>query len=231
MLYFTSLINYYKIIFLLTILTSQLSCKNISQFDIVERVKRLSRLPPRNHHIYPSIPIDPLPRTKFPGSDKGKFNENALRKYILDLHNRLRAKHHSPPLTYSKNLEVSATNYAQILAEWNEGLIHDEYNRYQGENLFSIIQKWVPDEWELAKITMNTFYEEMEYYDYDRFNPRDLIKYGHLSQLLWYDTRYIGIGFGVARVGKSFKIYICMRYDPPGNVMTAWQFKRNVLKP
>ncbi|CEF68272.1 CAP domain-containing protein [Strongyloides ratti] len=225
------LINYYKIIILLAFLTYQLSSKNISQSDIISRPKRLSRLPPKYHHVYPSIPIDPLPKSKHPSADKGKFYENALRKYVVDLHNQYRAKHHAPPLRYSTNLEVHATKYAQLLAEWNEGLIHDEYNYYQGENLFSIHQKWIPDEWELAKITMNTFYEELKYYNYNKYNPKDLILYGHFSQLVWYDSRNIGIGFGTVKVGKGYKIYICMRYDPPGNVMRAWQFKRNVLRP
>uniref|UniRef100_A0A0K0EDI1 SCP domain-containing protein n=1 Tax=Strongyloides stercoralis TaxID=6248 RepID=A0A0K0EDI1_STRER len=228
---FTLLTNYYKIFFLLTFLTLQLSCNNVSQIDITSRIKRFARLPPRYHHIYPSIPINTLPKTKFPDADKGKFNEDALRRYIVDIHNQLRAKHHAPPLRYSQNLEISAKKYANILAEWNDGLIHDEYNYYQGENLFSIHQKWVPDEWALAKMMMDTFYDELKYYNYNYYNPKDLIKYGHLSQLLWYDSKYIGIGFGVVKIGKSFKIYICIRYDPPGNVMSSWQFKRNVFQP
>uniref|UniRef100_A0A0N4ZF98 SCP domain-containing protein n=1 Tax=Parastrongyloides trichosuri TaxID=131310 RepID=A0A0N4ZF98_PARTI len=218
-----SILRFAAITIVLLTLFNTISSNNTSRIEIPLRFKRSPR------HIYPSVPITPLKQSKHPFAYQGKFNEEILRKYYLDIHNQLRSKHNTPPLQYSIKLQQTAKKFCDELAYENVGLYHDEKNYYEGENLFSIIQRTIPDEWELAKLTMNTFYDELKFYSYDRYNPRGLINYGHASQLLWYNSKYVGIGFSVVKGRGTFKVYICMRYDPPGNVMNAWQFRRNVL--
>ena len=58
----------------------------------------------------------------------------------LDLHNKYRTKHHSPPLTLNKELCLIAKNYAEKLAQSNNKKIEYSFGKYKGndmgENIF-----------------------------------------------------------------------------------------------
>lgn len=72
----------------------------------------------------------------------------------------------------------------------------------------------------------------------------DYFRTGHFTQMLWADSRKIGIGVGISETAgdKSGKkpchpsfnaamIYISIKYDPPGNVQAKEYYDANVLRP
>lgn len=76
-----------------------------------------------------------------------------------------------------------------------------------------------------ANKVVRTWYTEIQYYNYS--NPRYTIETGHFSQIVWKDTKKLGIGFAFAREGK--KMFVCAQYNPPGNYGFAYRW--NVIEP
>ena len=67
------------------------------------------------------------------------------------------------------------------------------------------------------------WYDEVSLYNY---NTGDFSKAtGHFTQLVWKNSKYLGIGVGRSSSG----VYVCADYDPLGNY--PGQFRKNVLRP
>ena len=85
----------------------------------------------------------------------------------LDLHNKYRTKHHSPPLTLNKELCLIAKNYAEKLAQSNNKKIEYSFGKYKGndmgENIFVFQGKEAS-----AESAVNTWYNESKNFDFNK---------------------------------------------------------------
>lgn len=116
---------------------------------------------------------------------------------IVKQHNRLRAKHHAPPLKWDKKL----ASYAQ---KWSNNCVFQHSNGPYGENLAMSYPNWssVIDGW----------YGEVDQYNYN--NPGFSMSTGHFTQIVWKSTTKIGCG---VKTCNGRKIYTCS-YAPFGNI-------------
>ncbi|KAL6423639.1 hypothetical protein ACFW04_010274 [Cataglyphis niger] len=69
-------------------------------------------------------------------------------------------------------------------------------------------------------------YQENRYYNYDAPRPKNVKYVRNFTQLVWKDTKLMGIGIVT---GWNGKIYLVCSYDPAGNV--DGEFQRNVAPP
>jgi hypothetical protein len=77
----------------------------------------------------------------------------------------------------------------------------------------------------IADKVTRTWYSEAPLYHYDK--PGYTKNTAHFSQIVWKDTKKLGIGFAFARGGR--KMYVVAQYGPPGNY--GFAFTRNVFPP
>lgn len=91
-----------------------------------------------------------------------------------------------------------------------------------GENLYMSGDTKMSDSTAVTRAVADWFNERFKY-SYN--NPKYSTSTGHFTQLVWKNTKYLGIG--IARSSKG--VYVCASYDPSGNV--RGQFARNVMKP
>ncbi|OTF74436.1 hypothetical protein BLA29_003488 [Euroglyphus maynei] len=143
---------------------------------------------------------------------------------FLDYTNELRAKHQAPPLSFYKDLQRYAQEWAIHLAKINQCMPREQ-SKF-GENLFYKSH--------YSKITLNGFepvqswYNEIEeYYPFFGKEPPKTIfaKIGHFTNLVWKQTKRMGVGYAKS----ANTVYVVCNYDPPGNIFN--QFKDNVLSP
>ena len=132
----------------------------------------------------------------------------------VDAHNRLRAKHCAPALTWSAKLAEAAQRWANALRD--RGCSFGHSGGSFGENLAAgtigtldpaaVVQMW---------------YDEIAQY---RFPDGGFsMKTGHFTQVVWRGSRRVGCGHSQC---KGMDILVC-EYDPAGN----WegQYRENVL--
>jgi glioma pathogenesis-related protein 2 len=144
----------------------------------------------------------------------------AFREAALQQHNVYRAKHGSPPLILSAQLNEVAQHYAEQLAHTNQ-LVHSEQKQY-GENLYtSRASNATPPR---PEAVVDTWYNEIQHYDFNQpgFRPDT----SHFTQVVWKASHELGIGIAQAADGTW---YVVGNYRPPGNIVE--QFVSNVLKP
>ncbi|VDN23205.1 unnamed protein product [Gongylonema pulchrum] len=160
---------------------------------------------------------------------------------LVTKHNFYRNKHGVAPLKPSSELEKSAQIWAQQLANEAICLEHDPSKRF-GENLFYYATDLLPDEKTMAHMTVQSFYLEARGYNYKTHHHLDYHKAGHFTQLVWKSTTHLGIGvtmrsFDGHRTNSchpnfpSTMIYVVVKYDPPGNILSLEHYSANVLPP
>lgn len=133
---------------------------------------------------------------------------------FVEAHNRYRARHCAPPVSWSPKLAAVARQWAQSLRERGCPLEHSR-NRY-GENLAAATAGALSPEQVTAM-----WYREVERYDFS--SPGFSFEAGHFTQLVWAATREIGC----AEVScNGIELWVC-NYAPAGNV--HGQFAENVL--
>jgi uncharacterized protein YkwD len=125
---------------------------------------------------------------------------------MLAAHNALRAKAGVPALTWSKELESAAKQWAAILLSSGD-FRHSPGSRY-GQNLFETRGRTASP----ARVVEN-WSQEAENYDARSNTCRGVC--GHYTQLVWRDTRQVGCAVAG---GNRREIWVC-NYNPPGNVM------------
>jgi hypothetical protein len=130
----------------------------------------------------------------------------------LDAHNRQRAIHCVPALTWSNEVAASAQAWA------NQCTLSHENQHVYGENLFwGTAGAYSPDS------AVMSWYGENSNYNYA--NPVFSPTTGHFTQVIWKSTA--AIGCATAHCG-GVDYFVC-RYSAPGNV--AGQFAENVPRP
>lgn len=125
---------------------------------------------------------------------------------MLDAHNAYRARHCTPPLTWSPEVAASAQKWADQCV-----LDHDP-NSDLGENL-----AW-GEELSAAE-TVKLWYDEISEYNYASpgYGPA-----GHFTQVIWRGSRQLGCAKAIC---GSVVYWVC-RYSPAGNY--EGEFAQNV---
>jgi len=146
-----------------------------------------------------------------------KFQTEALKT-----HNMYREKHGVEGLVLCQQLCARAQQYADRLASTDT--FEHSGDPDLGENLY---WSWSSDpSWECGgREPVVSWYEESAGYSYHT-EPADT-QAGHFTQLVWSDSRQLGVG--VRKSKKTGKFYVVMKYDPPGNVIGS--YTRHVKRP
>ena len=136
---------------------------------------------------------------------------------MISLHNELRRKYNSPDLLEDNNLNIEAKEYANNILS-NEPQKSNVYaNGLYGENIIVIDKK------EETTI-FNKWADEEKNYDFTKKKySKDA---SHFTQIIWKETRNIGIGFSYDVFNKIYCIVVL--YNPPGN--TLGKFEMNISK-
>ena len=152
------------------------------------------------------------------------FSQNTEDQALaLKVHNNARKDVGVKALKWSKKLEKEALNYAKLLAKKENKLTHSKRTR-NGENLAMFYESV----YSLGKKTSLysatplydasiEWYNEIKNYKYSkikryRIGPAIL----HYTQMIWKNTREVGIASAVSRNGK---VYVVARYYPRGNYL------------
>lgn len=135
-------------------------------------------------------------------------------KVALEAHNKFRAAHQAPPLTWSSALARDAEAWAKQIAR--EGrLRHDDTS--DGENVFMVFGREID-----GSDPVNSWYSEVKDYNFSKSGWQT--NTGHFTQVVWKGSKELGIGKAKSADGK---VFVVGRYRPAGNNMRA--FKENVL--
>jgi uncharacterized protein YkwD len=137
--------------------------------------------------------------------------------------NIYRTKHKSKLIKHNQVITNFSNKHAEELAK-TEQFKHSQ-NRLYGENLYMSMSSKGINKSEVLnyiKKAIDSWYNEIKYYNFE--NGTFSSQTGHFTQLIWSSSIEYGIGIGII----NNKIYICMNYNPPGNMMG--KFKENVFK-
>ncbi len=130
---------------------------------------------------------------------------------ILAAHNKLRAQHCAPALSWSRELAAEAQGWADKLASSGCAFDHNPSTPH-GENLSyfrppgALTQEDIAEQW----------YREVDRYDFRK--PGFSFEAGHFTQLVWIGTTRIGCGSVHCGGGE---LWVC-NYDPPGNMQGSF---------
>lgn len=140
--------------------------------------------------------------------------EHALE--ALDFHNQVRAEVGVPPLDWSAELSIYAQDWADHLAYSNNcqmehrPIVSSEQSQI-GENIYWGIN---PKNSNYALEASELWYSEKESYKGEPVTAENLFSIGHYTQMVWKDTRQLGIGISVCPKGE---IIVVANYSPIGN--------------
>ncbi|CAH8433439.1 unnamed protein product [Heterobilharzia americana] len=143
-----------------------------------------------------------------------------LNREAIAEHNRLRALHGCPPITYDESLARDAQKWAENLSRIRT--LKHSISDYYGENLASAMSSSLAE--------MNGVQATQRWYDeikYHNFQGQFSSQSGHFTQVVWKSTRRAG--FGIKHTDDGKHVYIVGRYAPRGNV--NGQFIENVPRP
>lgn len=138
----------------------------------------------------------------------------------LKAHNEYRLRHGVQSLKLSKKLCKHAEEWARILA--SRGLLTHRNNSSYGENIFCSWSSNGKDNHVTGREPVDNWYSEMSSHIFHR-EPTTL-KTGHFTQVVWRESRELGVGMARNRSGE---VFIVANYNPPGNFIGS--FEKNVL--
>ncbi|EDO41919.1 predicted protein, partial [Nematostella vectensis] len=135
----------------------------------------------------------------------------------LKAHNTKRALHGARPLTWDNSLARDAGKWSLLLA--NSNTFKHAPNSDEGENLYYISK--VSASPVTCVEAVKAWYDEVV--DYPFNNPPESVfqvsgaPIGHFTQIVWKDTRRLGVAIARIKRGLWYSTYIVARYSPPGN--------------
>ncbi|XP_043220693.1 protein PRY1-like [Amphibalanus amphitrite] len=156
-------------------------------------------------------------------SSSSSSDEEDFAEECLKAHNEYRKKHGVPSLKLNKKMCKYSQQWADTIAE-KDKMEHRQDKKY-GENIFCV---WSDD----PKFKVNgreaveSWYSEIKDHKFDVEPKAGVMKSGHFSQVVWKESKELGVG--KAR-SKSGKIMVVANYDPAGNFIG--DFTKNVPKP
>lgn len=146
--------------------------------------------------------------------------EDALE--ILDHHNQVRKEVGSPDLIWSRELAIYAQEWADYLAK-NNGCKMKHHIKPNikgepvGENLFWGSSSTVYHPIDASK----SWYSEKKLYTYGKFGVGNWHEIGHYTQMIWKNTKQIGVGVAICRNGA---LMVVASYYPAGNYMEQYPY-------
>ncbi|KAJ2943965.1 hypothetical protein O0L34_g8287 [Tuta absoluta] len=154
--------------------------------------------------------------SKIFGSKTSDFENEAL-----DVHNEFRKEHGAPPLVLNKDISKISQKWAEELAK-KDSMAYSLNQKY-GESIYC---GWSadPNVKVRARDCVEKWYSEINDYSFGR--EPEVLSCGHFTQIVWVETKELGIG---SAKSKSGKLYVVANYYPPGNY--SGQFTKNVLPP
>ncbi|XP_055529626.1 uncharacterized protein LOC129721273 [Wyeomyia smithii] len=140
----------------------------------------------------------------------------------LKTHNEYRTKHGVLPLKLNKRLCRYADEWAKVIAA--RGVLVHRSNSQYGENIFCSWSSPNANVSITGREPVENWYSEESTHVYGK-EPATL-KTGHFTQVVWKDSRELGVGMASNRSGQ---IFVVANYDPPGNYIGS--FAKNVAPP
>ena len=160
----------------------------------------------------------------FPALIIGQLDKDKLS--ALQVHNDARNEVGVAPLVWSEKLEEQALKYAKQIARTNN---YKHSNTKDGENLAMFyeyeesnkVKTYIYSDTPLYDASM-AWYEEIKDYKYSKIKRfRIGPKIGHYTQMVWKDTKEVGIASAISKNGK---VYVVARYYPAGNYLGEYRY-------
>lgn len=150
-------------------------------------------------------------QNKVPAKTGSKISQ-ADAQAALDYHNKVRKEVDVPALEWSAELSAYAQRWAEHLDSLGCVLQHrprsGAWTQLYGENLF-----WGGGAFK-ATDACRSWYSEKKDFNGPVFTGQEKEVVGHYTQMVWRDTKKIGIGVVKCKDGG---VIIVANYDPPGN--------------
>lgn len=127
----------------------------------------------------------------------------------LRTHNEYRARHGVPALKLNKRLCKHAEEWARILA--SRGVLIHRNNSQYGENIFCLWSSNASNNNVSGKEVVDSWYAEISQHVF--FKEPTTLKTGHFTQVVWKESRELGVGMAKNRSGE---VFVVANYDPPG---------------
>lgn len=133
----------------------------------------------------------------------------------LDFHNIARQEVGVEPLQWSDELSKYAQEWADHLANLNCDFDHrpdsGKWAQLYGENIY-----WGKGGTYTAIDACKSWYKEKKSFKNVKLSSSNWSKAGHYSQMIWRNTKKVGIGVAKCKDGSYI---IVANYDPAGNFM------------
>lgn len=149
----------------------------------------------------------------------------ALPHQALQVHNRYRALHHSPSLNWSEGLATEAQAIAQSLAKQDLNPGRRDSAMDLGQNLAKLAGSMACED--AGEIATNLWYSQAKNYSYS--DPRLNADTDTFTQVIWKDTKEVGIGCAKSSVTQPGPMYVVALYKPAGNIPKL--LRQNVFEP
>lgn len=158
--------------------------------------------------------LKPKQKAEPNGDTESIPEEDDYEQECLRAHNEYRLKHGVPPLKLSKKLCKFSEEWAKRLAARSH--IEHRVNCEYGENIF---HSWStnPNYKVTGREPVDHWYSEIKEHPFGR-EPNNL-KSGHFSQVIWKDSRELGVAMAKSRKGQ---IFVVANYYPPGNYIGSY---------
>ena len=143
-------------------------------------------------------------------------------KDFLAHHNKVRRDVGIQPLIWSTKLSAYAQEWANHLANDNNcNMAHrkapGQDGRTYGENIF-----WGSSASEFKPIDASEdWYSEIKLYKYRELTEKNWDATGHYTQMIWKDTKEIGVGISICQNGA---LIVVANYYPAGNYLHQFPY-------
>jgi pathogenesis-related protein 1 len=127
------------------------------------------------------------------------------KQQLVDEHNKWRTEVGNDSLIWSEDLSKVAQKWADNLAK-TCNMYHSSTD--YGENIYWTMTTATPVD------VVTLWADEKQYYSGQKISESNYMKFGHYTQLVWYDTTEIGCAKATCKGGGE--IWVC-NYNPPGN--------------
>uniref|UniRef100_A0A8D8Q4Q0 Golgi-associated plant pathogenesis-related protein 1 n=2 Tax=Cacopsylla melanoneura TaxID=428564 RepID=A0A8D8Q4Q0_9HEMI len=185
-------------------------------------VKIIEKLKDTNVNLNLVEDLEPGPsyKMKFISDDK----RARFVKEVLHAHNKLREHHGTDPLDLEKKLMDDAQSYADECAKGGGIVPRRQVSNY-GENIWGLTTNASDFEDFTGGRPVEKWYSEVKKYKFGA-EPVDNSA-GHLTQLLWSKSKYLGVGMAANDNGQLF---VVCEYYPPGNYLGEYPTNVKPLK-
>lgn len=150
---------------------------------------------------------------------------NTAAPQALQAHNKYRALHHAPPLTWSEGLAAEASAIAQSLATQSTLSGKKDPALNLGQNLAKLAGSMACND--AGDIATNLWYSQARNYSYS--DPRLNADTDTFTQVIWKDTKEVGIGCAKSSSNPTGPMYVVALYKPAGNIPKL--LRHNVFEP